>query len=55
MSFSQNDDGLEDIGNKQSDGQCFIPVIANNTFNMLQILKFKNDDGYWYDMETNDD
>ena len=55
MSYSKKDDGIEDKGNKQCNGQCFIPVITNNTFNMSQMLKCKIDDGYWYDMEANDD
>jgi len=55
MSFSEKDDGEEDEGDEQRDGQGFIPVITNNTFNMSQMLKCKIDDSYWYDMEPNDD
>ena len=55
MSFSEKDDGEEDEGDEQRDGQGFIPLIANNTFNMSQMFNRKIDDGYWYDMEANDD
>ena len=55
MLYSEKDDGVEDEGDKQGDGQGFIPLIANNTFNMSQMFKCKIDDGYLYDMEANDD
>ena len=55
MLYSEKDDGVEDEGDKQGDGQGFIPLIANNTFNMLQMLNRKIDDGYKNDVEANDD
>ena len=55
MLYSEKDDGVEYRGNEQSDGQGFIPLIANNIFDMLQMLNRKIDDGYKNDVEANDD
>ena len=39
MAFCPEDDGIENANNNNGDRQCFIPMIANGSINMMNIFK----------------